>query len=339
MQNSGPVIPILYIKHRVCSTFNSNEGAVKSMNRRFTLQWEITKNDDGKLLKQFLQEQNISKTALTDIKFRGGALLVNGQHVTVRHKLQAGQTLTVIFPEETPAPGLKGEPVPLQIVFEDEVLLVINKPPFVSTIPSREHPTGSLANGLVHYYKNIGICSSPHIVTRLDRNTSGLVLVAKYRHIHHLFSLQQQKNKIYREYEAFVEGNLKKAEGTIEAPIARKENSIIERTVCENGQYACTHYKKIASYPGFTHVLLHLETGRTHQIRVHMAHIGHPLVGDDLYGGSTKLIGRQALHCRRLKFWHPANGECMEFTLPLPEDMKSLIYKTDQTSTSHDGKG
>lgn len=297
------------------------------MMKPFTLEWVITEKEEGITIKEFLQRKNLSKRALTEIKLHGGDLLINGSHVTVRHLLQKSDCLTVIFPVEEVSPSLLVEKIPLNIIYEDEMLLVVNKPAFMNTIPSREHPVGSLANALMGYYENIGLTASPHIVTRLDRNTSGLVLIAKHRHIHHLLSESQKRKHMKREYEAIVEGTVLLNAGTIEAPIGRKKDSIIERTVVEDGQYACTHYQVLTRLANMTHVKLQLETGRTHQIRVHMAHIGHPLVGDGLYGGGTEYLNRQALHCRRLCFLHPMLGEKMEFTASRPSDLETLLKR------------
>lgn len=230
------------------------------MAKPFILEWVITENDHGKTTRQYLQERGISKTSLTDIKLHGGNILVDGVHVTVRHVLKKGEQLTVIFPVEEPSQTLLPEKIPLHIVYEDDYLLVINKPAFMNTIPSREHPTGSLVNAVMGYYKEIGLTAAPHIITRLDRNTSGLVLVAKYRHIHHILSKQQQEKQVKREYEAFVEGIVAENNGMIEAPIGRKQDSIIERTVTDGGQYACTHFQVVERYKQITHVRLMPET-------------------------------------------------------------------------------
>lgn len=291
----------------------------------FTLTWKITKENEQTIIKDFLKEKEISKAALTDIKFNGGKILVNGKEETVRYLLKVGEELSVIFPEENPSVGLLGEDLPLDILYEDDYILVVNKPAGMSTIPSREHPTGSLANAIIGYYEQIGLVATSHIVTRLDRDTSGIVLVAKHRHVHHLFSEQQKSGKINRFYEALAEGNFLQDSGIIKEPIARKPDSIIEREVSPNGQYACTHYKVIKRYQGFTHVQLRLETGRTHQIRVHLSYIGHPLVGDDLYGGERSFIARQALHCWELEFYHPFLKEELKFTQELPLDMKKMM--------------
>ncbi|WP_059173038.1 RluA family pseudouridine synthase [Bacillus sp. FJAT-27445] len=293
---------------------------------RFTLQWKIGHADSGKMMREFLKEKEISSTALTDIKFKGGSILANGREVTVRYLLSEGDVATVSFPVEEPSPGVRGENIPLEIVYEDEYILVINKPPAMNTIPSREHPFGSLANGLVGYYETIGLAATSHIVTRLDRDTSGLVLVAKHRHVHHLLSKQQKAGGVRREYEAFAEGEFLERSGKIEQPIGRKADSIIEREVRSDGQYACTHYLVTGIHEGrFTRVRLRLETGRTHQIRVHLAFIGHPLLGDDLYGGSITQITRQALHCREISFYHPMRDSQLTFKAPLPSDMAALL--------------
>ncbi|WP_045519725.1 RluA family pseudouridine synthase [Neobacillus niacini] len=295
------------------------------MKPNFELQWKINEQQAGRMIKEFLKEKEISRIALTDIKFRGGKILVNNTEVNVRHVLKVGEIVTVIFPLENPSEGVVGEKIKLEILFEDPYLLVVNKPAGMSTIPSREHPTGSLANALVGYYEKIGIRATSHIVTRLDRDTSGIVLIAKHRHVHHLLSKQQQNGDVKRTYEAFAEGSVKLKMGMIEEPIGRKLDSIIEREVRSDGQCACTQYKVLKWYKEFTHVELELKTGRTHQIRVHMSYIGHPLLGDDLYGGNLLLIERQALHCRRIRFLHPFSGMDMNFTAPLPLDMDEII--------------
>jgi len=295
------------------------------MSQQFQMKWVIGDSDAGKLVREFLKEQEISRTALTDIKFKGGNILVNGDEVNVRYRLELSDELTVIFPRECPSEGLLGEDIPLSILYEDEYLLVVNKPAGMNTIPSREHPDGSLANALVGYYQHCGLQATSHIVTRLDRDTSGIVLIAKHRHVHHLFSMMQRSGQVKRTYEAFAEGRMSLDNGTIRAPIGRKENSIIEREVREDGQFACTHYHVLKRHRTFTYLELALETGRTHQIRVHMSYLKHPLLGDDLYGGDVSLIERQALHCKKIVFVHPILGEEMMFTALLPKDMGELL--------------
>ncbi|MBW8350424.1 RluA family pseudouridine synthase [Bacillus sp. IITD106] len=293
----------------------------------YSLKWTISKSDAGQIIKEFLKSKGISKRALTDIKFTGGSIKVNGQEQNVLHLLKESDELVVEFPPEEVNEKMRGEDIPLSISYEDEDIIVVEKPAFMSTIPSRDHPSGSLANALVHHYERTGNLSAVHIVTRLDRNTSGLVLIAKHRHAHHLLSLQQQKGKIKRYYEAFAENAFNKKEGSIHAPIGRNPSSIIEREVRMDGQRAVTHYKVVRNYPQFSHIRLELETGRTHQIRVHMAYIGHPLLGDDLYGGNHAFINRQALHCKEIHFVHPLKQVKLSFSAPLPMDMETLLKK------------
>ncbi|ADU93240.1 RluA family pseudouridine synthase [Geobacillus sp. Y412MC52] len=291
----------------------------------FTMTFSIDEQHDGKLLRQFLQENGISRTALTDIKFHGGALLVDGRPVTVRHVLRAGETLSVVFPPERTSDWMDAEAMPLDILYEDDYVLVVNKPAGLATIPSRHHPGGTLANGLLHHYRKQQLDSTVHIVTRLDRDTSGLVLVAKHRHVHHLLSALQQKGHVVRTYEAICHGVIVEDEGTIDAPIGRQSDSIIAREVREDGKPAVTHFRVLERLYGYTYVSLRLETGRTHQIRVHLAYLGHPLAGDELYGGSREMIGRQALHSRQLSFFHPFAGRWYTCSAPLPDDMELLI--------------
>ncbi|WP_019240520.1 MULTISPECIES: RluA family pseudouridine synthase [Bacillus] len=292
--------------------------------KAFKLTWTIHESQDSKVLREFLKEQHISKAALVDIKFKGGRIEVNGQEENVRYLLKSGDNVEVFFPLETTSEGLLPENLPLDILYEDDFVLVLNKPPFVNTIPSREHPTGSIANRLAGYYQVNEIPSTVHVVTRLDRDTSGIMLIAKHRYIHHLLSEQQKAAGVSRTYEALVHGKLE-GENDIEEPIGRKSTSIIEREVRMDGQYARTSYQVLENYQDFTHVQLKLYTGRTHQIRVHMAYIHHPLLGDDLYGGSRLLINRQALHCKQLSFIHPHTNELMTFDCEMPVDMKKLI--------------
>jgi 23S rRNA pseudouridine1911/1915/1917 synthase len=295
------------------------------MTSRFQISWKITEENSGKLIKDFLKDEEISRTALTDIKFKGGSILVNDEDVNVRYRLVLNDELKVIFPLENPSEGIKGEQIPLEILFEDDYLLVVNKPAGMNTIPSREHPAGSLANALVGYYEKIELAATAHIVTRLDRDTSGIVLIAKHRHVHHLMSKQQQNDDVKRTYEALAGGIITLDYGTITQPIGRKEESIIEREVRPDGQYACTHFKVLERYKEYTRIELQLETGRTHQIRVHMAYLGHPLLGDDLYGGETSLIARQALHCKQVRFIHPFSKEIKTYSAPLPNDIRKII--------------
>ncbi len=259
---------------------------------RFTVQFIAQK--DGQLLREALQEWRISKRALTAIKFDGGLLTVNGVERNVRYILQLGDCVEVTFPPEEKSDGLAVEHGDLTIVYEDEAILVVDKPAHQNTIPSREHPTGSIANMVCGHFQQQGLASTAHIVTRLDRDTSGLLCIAKHAHIHHLTGLAQRSREISRKYEAIVNGHVE-----------------LKRFFLD-------------SEP-MTYIRLQLHTGRTHQIRVHMAYLGHPLVGDDLYGGSRRSIDRQALHCVSLDMAHPLTNEPLQFTSMLTNDILRLL--------------
>lgn len=284
----------------------------------YSLQWFIDSKDEGKTIKQFLSEQYISRRQLTDIKFSGGRILVNGREENVLYHLRSGDSLDIIFPPEKSSETLIGEEIALDIRYEDSDILVIEKPPFMNTIPSREHPNGSLANAIIGYYQKKSIEATVHIVTRLDRNTSGLVLVAKHRYMHHLLSQMQQKRQIKRTYEALVSGVMGNRSGTIDAPIGRKDTSIIEREVRADGQSARTNFEVLKQYKDYCHLKVWLDTGRTHQIRVHMSYTGHPLLGDELYGGDISKYNRQALHCSQLEFCHPISKQQFFFHSKFP---------------------
>lgn len=253
-----------------------------------------------------------------------GQILVNGEPKTVRYQLKMDDVLEIHVPIEK-SESMHPEKMPLDIVYEDEDVIVVNKLAGIPTIPSRLHPNGTLANSLLYYYKNNHIPYTIHVVTRLDKDTSGLVLIAKHPYSHSLLSSMQQNGKIERKYVAIVHGNLHCESGTIDEPIGRKPNSIIERTVMQTGKRAITHYKRIKQTEQYAVVEVELETGRTHQIRVHFSYLGNPLVGDDLYGGKTGMIKRQALHCSEITFTHPFTKEYITVQSDLPEDLISII--------------
>lgn len=292
----------------------------------FKITWTVEEKEAPVLLRDYLKTKEISKAALTDIKFHGGALFVNKEEVTVRTLLNSGDEVTVFFPPETKSETMEAENISINIVYEDEHFLVVNKLAGMPTIPSQYQPKGSLAAAVLFYYQEKGIPGTFHAVNRLDKDTSGIVLIAKHRFAHSLMSKQQINKSIKRGYIAFVHGKIENLEGTIDTPIGRNPDSIIERMVREDGQHSITHYEKIDYHPDrdFSVVRLKLETGRTHQIRVHMASIGHPLLGDDLYGGRLNLINRQALHSERTIFTHPFTGEQIKLEVSCPKDMKDL---------------
>ncbi|SIT68732.1 RluA family pseudouridine synthase [Edaphobacillus lindanitolerans] len=295
-----------------------------SADRRFRLTF-IAGEESGEL-GRFLSGCGISRRTLTAVKYRGGNLYVNGLEKNVRHRLAAGDEVTVVFPPEQPAEGLLPEVGPLAIIYEDEALLILDKPAGQATIPSRDASSGTLANFVAGKFRSEGLPATVHVVTRLDRETSGLVCIAKNRHIHHLMSEKLKAGGMFKRYAAIVPGRFESGHFTIDDPIGRKKGSIIEREVRPDGQPALTEVRVVrtgmpAGRP-LNELSVILHTGRTHQIRVHLASIGHPLEGDSLYGGDLSILGRQALHCRELAFDHPLTGKPVRFLSELPEDMR-----------------
>ncbi|MFJ7825179.1 RluA family pseudouridine synthase [Psychrobacillus sp. NPDC096623] len=286
-------------------------------------------NKTEQLLRDAIRQYGISKKALTSIKYEGGKITVNGEEKTVRHRLDLGDKVQITFPPEKKSAGLIPQQVEFPILMEDDHLLILTKDAGVSTIPSREHPTGTMANYIAGYMEKSGLSSTVHIVTRLDKNTSGIICVAKHRHAHHLLSEMQKSGQISRTYEAIVHGHIQREEFVIDAPIGRKNGSIIERIIDSDGKQAKTSVQVLSRFEEhgekLTHVRLQLHTGRTHQIRVHMMSIDHPLIGDDLYGGDLQLIDRQALHARELTLLHPFTKENIHLVAPFPDDMNALI--------------
>ena len=270
------------------------------------------------LLRTFLQSQGFSLTQWRKAK-TAGLLKINGQPATASSFVTANDQVDIGY-----QPGSEIIPanIPLSIIYEDSYMLIVNKPAGLLTHPARDNLTCSLANAVIHYYRQSEQDFGFHPVFRLDRNTSGLVLLAKMPYIQHL--LCRQPGSVKKEYLALVAG-CPSPEGFIDAPIARHPDSIIERRVDSGGQPAQTRYKVLRDYGQASLVQIELLTGRTHQIRVHFSHIGHPLLGDDLYGGSTALLSRQALHAFRLCFRHPVSGLALELSAPLPPDMEQVM--------------
>lgn len=292
------------------------------------ISWTVNKLSEEKSLGEYLNENVQFSNRLIKLAKTPEALLsVNGKKRTVKYIVTEGDQIVVRFPEEVNETTLKATELPLDIIYEDDHLMVLNKGAQQVTVPSVKQRETSLANGILHYYYLHNLPYTVHIVTRLDRDTSGLVLVAKHRYAHALLANLQSKNEIDRTYVGFVEGCLQKKAGTINLPIGRKAYSIIEREVNNTGQKAITHYKVIKDFIDYSYLEIKLETGRTHQIRVHFSSVGHPLLGDDLYGKSSKDIKRQALHCQKLEMTHPITGEKLFIEAPLPHDLQAIFDK------------
>lgn len=235
-------------------------------------------------------------------------------------------TITVNFDYEEDNSNIVPTKMDLNIIFEDDWLFVVNKPAGIAIHPSVLHYSDSLCNGIRFYFDKIGLKKKIRPVNRLDLNTSGLVVFAKCEYIQECLINQMKNNQFKKEYLAVCNGIFNEKFGTINLPIARKENSIIERCISENGQTAITHYEVLKEFDNYSLVKCSLETGRTHQIRVHMSAIGHPLLGDTLYGSISDLINRQALHCYNLQFIHPVYNNDLNFFGDLPNDFKIFDF-------------
>lgn len=278
---------------------------------------------EEQILREFLLENSISRKTLTRIKFDSdGSIKVNGREENVRYLLKVNDIVEITLPSENFSEVVRFIDKPIDIVYEDPYFLIVNKEINLPSIPSRNLEDESLLERVNYYFKNKSINTIPHIVTRLDKNTSGLVLIAKHRHVHALFS----NMAIDKYYTALVNGKVVDNE-IIEAPIRRVSSSIIEREVGEGGEFAKTEYwlEEYISEKDISVVKLKLYTGRTHQIRVHMKYRGYPLLGDGLYGGDMRLIPRQSLHCSNLAFIHPITDEMINVRVDLPNDMTNVI--------------
>lgn len=294
------------------------------MNRILT--YKIKPSEEGLRIEQFLRGNGYSRQNLVELKKMKESVLLNGIWVHLNDTLHTDDLLTIHIQENESSEKIPPIEHPLDIVYEDEDIIVINKPAGMPIHPSQNNYYNSLANALAYYYQQQGDEFIFRCTNRLDRDTSGLTVIAKHMLSSNILSAAIRRHDIHREYLAIVRGNVTPESGIIDAPLSRKEGSIIERTVdFEHGERAVTHYKVVDYKNGHSLVSLHLETGRTHQIRIHMKHIGFPLVGDYLYNPDMEYITRQALHSHRLKFIHPITGEPMEFVAPLPEDMQKIL--------------
>ncbi len=280
---------------------------------------------NGRTLLSFLKEKQYSAPIITHLKRTENGILLNGVWGRVRDILHTDDILTITLIEEESSENIVPTNLPLDIVYEDEDILIINKNANTPIHPSQGNYDNTLANAVAYYFQEKGEAFTYRCINRLDRDTTGLLILAKNMHSASILSNMVQKREIHREYLAIATGMVPQ-EGTIIASIARVDGSTIERCVNEEyGEYACTHYRTLDYKNGYSLVSLKLETGRTHQIRVHMKHIGHPLPGDFLYNPDYTVINRQALHSHRLSFKHPITGEMMEFIAELPDDMKKII--------------
>lgn len=293
-----------------------------------TIIYHIDDTSDGLRVEQYLRRKGYSSQNLTQLKKMPQSILINGNWVYMQTPVKNTDVLTVHIRENQSSPNIPPVRLPLNIIYEDEDIIVVNKPSGMPIHPSLNNYRNSLANGLMYYYHSQGKPFVFRCTNRLDRDTSGLTVIAKHMVSSSILSGITERHEITREYLAVVRGRLIPESGTIDAPIGRTGSSLIERRIdFENGERAVTHYRVLKEKNGHSLVSLILETGRTHQIRVHMQYIGHPLVGDYLYNPDMEYITRQALHSHRLLFTHPITGEKLEFTAPLPEDMRQVLRK------------
>ena len=261
-----------------------------------------------------------------------GEVAVNGRAVSKSYKLAGGEDIAVTLPEPEPVEAVPQD-IPLDVVYEDADVIVVNKPSGMVVHPAPGHPDGTLVNALLYHcagtLSGVGGALRPGIVHRIDRDTSGLIIAAKNDAAHQYLSAQLADHTLARTYECIVVGKLREDRGTVDAPIARHPTDRKRMAVVAGGREAVTHWEVIARYPGYTHVRCRLETGRTHQIRVHMAYIGHPILGDTVYGAKKEVPGLtgQCLHAVGLRFLHPRTHEVMELSCPLPDEFTRMLQR------------
>ena len=296
------------------------------MNRN--IDYIIDEDSAGLRVEQFLRRKRYSGQNLSEIKRMPKSILVNGVHYYMRQELSTGDHLQVRICETQNSEKIPSTKLPLDIIYEDEDLLVLNKPAGMPIHPSLNNYTNSMANALAYYFQSQGKPFIFRCCNRLDRDTSGLTIVSKHLVSGSILSDMTKYREVHREYLAIARGSVTPSEGTIQAPLGRKEGTIIERTVdWEHGEDAVTHYKLVREANGHSLVSLRLETGRTHQIRIHMKYLGYPLIGDYLYNPDMEYMTRQALHSHHMEFTHPITGAHMSFTAPLPEDMARVMQE------------
>ena len=275
------------------------------------IDFRISAADDGRRIKDYLKDFGVSSALLTKLKQTENGITLNGKFARAIDILHAGDALSISVENKGHMPVPLD--IPLDILYEDEDLIVVNKPPFMPVHESRNHIGDTLSNAIsAHIQEDTAF----RAVYRLDRDTSGIVLIAK-----NPLAAAKLAGKVKKDYYAIVKGEITES-GVIDAPIARLDSSIIKRCVDERGGRAVTHYEPVRTENGLTLLKINLETGRTHQIRVHFSHMGFPLLGDTLYGGDDERLNRQALHCKDIYFVHPITERAMHITCPFPEDFR-----------------
>lgn len=289
------------------------------------LTYTIQPNDNFFNVKELLKLKfQISDRLLVKLK-KNKKIWLNSTPTFVDSRLKPFDIVEILIDFEEKSENIIPTQMDLNIIYEDEYYIVINKPSGIAIHPSILHYTDSLANGVKFYLEQKNIKKKIRPINRLDKDTSGIVIFAKNEYIQEFLVKEMKKNTFFKEYIAVCEGMFESKIGTINLPIGRKENSIIERCVCSDGDIAITHYNVLKSLKNTSVVHVTLETGRTHQIRVHLSNIGHPILGDTLYGNPSSVINRQALHAYKVKFIHPITGLNVEYIATIPSDIKSII--------------
>lgn len=295
------------------------------MNRQLT--YMLSQEYENLTILDFLKSQGVSSHLITHLKKTANGITLNGKWAYVSERLSKNDVVSITIIEDEASQNIVPVNIPIDIVFEDEDIIIVNKPANMPIHPSVNNFDNTLANALAYYYKDADTPFVFRCINRLDRDTTGLVLISKNMLSSCVLSNMVRNKEIHREYMAIVQGDIDEA-GTIDAPIKRKDDSVIERIVSfEEGVRAVTHYKKIFYKNGFSLVKIKLETGRTHQIRVHMKYIKHPLPGDYLYNPDFSVIKRQALHSCSLTFNHPVTKELLSIRSDIPDDMKAVILR------------
>ncbi len=279
--------------------------------------------ESGKTLEDFLLEQNISSRLFRRV-YKSKNVFVNGILKNKNENLNIGDTVIISIEDEMD--NTLPQNIPLDIVYEDMDILALNKPPFIVVHPTKSHQENTLSNGIAYYFKENNIKRKIRLVNRLDMNTSGILLVAKSSFAHQQMALQFENNEVEKRYIAVVDGIVEKDKGIIDLPIGREEEKSIRKIVTSDGKEAITKYKVIERYNNTTLLDIELVTGRSHQIRVHLNHIGHPIIGDTLYFEPSEHINRQALHAYYLKIKQPRTYEEIELKAKLPKDIEKITY-------------
>jgi 23S rRNA pseudouridine1911/1915/1917 synthase len=289
-----------------------------------SLIYEISREEAGLPVSEILTEKmKMSSRGIRKAKSKK-MLTRNGKKTTASELVLQGDRIKVEFEKEKNIFEPE-EAIAIDVVYEDCDVLVINKQPFVVVHPTKGHPTGTIGNGVAYYFSQVGDDRKIRFINRLDRDTSGLMLIAKNAYAQQSISNQMIENRVKKGYRALVSGHLSEEEATLNFPIDRENEGDILRKVLPDGLPSVTHYKVLKAFDAYTYVEIILETGRTHQIRVHFSHIGHTLVGDELYGGNHDYINRQALHCYEMAFDQPRTGKRICLTCPCPKDMSDLL--------------